>query len=309
MRRADVVLDVPRIVRAATINLIARYANPLYLHLTSQTGRARDRRSQETPRDVIGYFHSCFKDYFVTLDVAPADIERFLKGKRLLEYGPGDLPGTSLLMFAHGAEQVVCIDRFPLLALSDKNIRVLEQMMAELPPGIRQRAMTAFVQNGNPASGFNPDKIRYVAGSGLSGISGSVDLIYSRSVLEHVTSLGDTFRDMRQALHKDGVCVHKVDLSSHGLHKLNPLDFLCWPTWLWHAMQGHKGGPNRHRINVYRDILQTTGFTKWHVEPTGFFTPEDISQVRSCLDPEFQSIDDEDLSWKGFWLVQRGGTA
>jgi SAM-dependent methyltransferase len=280
----------------------------LYLYLTSQTGRARGQKNKETVADITRYFHSCFTDYFTTLNIPTDHIGDFLKGKRLLEYGPGDLPGASLLMLAYGAEQVVCIDRYPLLSLSEKNIGVLRSLMAELPADMRRRLGQVFQHSGDPASGFNPDKITYIVGTKLAGTSKSFDFVYSRAVMEHVMDLDTPFHEMKRALSKNGVGAHKVDLSSHGLHKLNPLDFLCWPGWLWDAMQRHKGGPNRHRIDFYRELLHRTGFDKWRAAPTGHYTRAEVTEIRSCLDPCFRHTSDDDLAWKGCWLVHENSS-
>ena len=56
----------------------------------------------------------CFNDYFVKLNIDKFNITGWLTGKAVLEYGPGDILGVALLMKAHGAKRVICVDRFPL---------------------------------------------------------------------------------------------------------------------------------------------------------------------------------------------------
>jgi hypothetical protein len=127
--------------------------------------------------------------------------------------------------------------------------------------------------------------------------------VISRAVLEHVNDLRATFVDMRNVLREHGIAVHQVDLKSHGLHRRTPLDFLTWPTSLWTLMYGHKGVPNRWRVDRYRQILAELGLDTVSLEATAFAEQGSIDAVRAYLARPFRELSDEDLSWLGFWLV------
>jgi SAM-dependent methyltransferase len=292
-----------RIVQATLTNQVARFAPSLYVQMTDQTGRG----AGEVHLELVGdYFHKCFDEYFVELGVSESERAEFLEGKRILEYGPGDVPGVAMLMVAHGVEQVVCVDRFPMVRLSPKNIQIVKLMLEQLPAMLRERAEDCFRQPGRPESGFNPQRIDYlVTPSGLSRLSNEVDLVMSRAVLEHVNDLPATFRDMYAALKPDGIAIHQVDLKSHGLHRHNPLDFLAWPTWLWSMMYSAKGVPNRLRVDAYRDAVAQSGLELVAMRPTLIADADDIRAIRPELATPFKQLSDEDLSWLGFWLVCR----
>jgi len=293
--------DAKRIVHAVLTDQLAHFAPSLYVRLTGQTGRGAEEQS---PRQIADYFRTCFDEYFPIQNVAPRDIGSFLAGKRLLEYGPGDIPGVALLMIAHGAEQVTCVDRFPLVSASPKNIAVLQCLLDGLDGTMRARAESCFRDSGNPSSGLAEQRIRYlVRPSGLSGLKQEIDLIISRAVLEHVDNLSATFADMHSALKPNGIAVHQVDLKSHGLHRRNPLDFLTWPPRLWSWMYGHKGVPNRWRVDRYRQVLAETGMKALLLQPTLLADRRDMEEVRPHLALPFRDIADEDLAWLGFWLV------
>lgn len=294
---------IRRIARATLTNQLARYAPALYVQITGQTGRGADEIHLDTVGD---YFQKCFDEYFEQLGVAQSARQDFLSGKRLLEYGPGDVPGVAILMVAHGAEQVVCVDRFPLVRMSPKNVEIVKLMLERLPDEARQRADLCFRQPGRPESGFNPQYIDYlVRPSGLSGFNVEIDLVFSRAVLEHVNDLPAIFCDMYAGLKPGGVAIHLVDLKSHGLHRVNPLDFLEWPAWLWSLMYSEKGVPNRLRVNVYRDVVSLSGFETHVLEPTLIASMKDIEAVRPKLANCFKNLSDADLSWLGFWLICR----
>jgi len=295
-----------RIVQATLTNQIARFAPSLYVQLTGQTGRG----AGEVRLDEVGdYFETCFEDYFEQLGVSKPEQADYLHGKRMLEYGPGDVPGVAMLMVAHGADQVLCVDRFPLVRMSPKNVQIVKLMLERLPQVLRERANACFRQPAQPQSGFDPRFIDYlVRPSGLSGLANEIDLVFSRAVLEHVNDLHATFRDMYAALKPGGIAIHLVDLKSHGLHRENPLDFLCWPTWLWSLMYSEKGVPNRLRVNAYRDAVAESGLEIRALKPTLLASPADVRAIRSELASPFKDLSEEDLSWLGFWLVCRKPT-
>jgi hypothetical protein len=297
--------DARRALRGMLTNQVARWAPRLYVRWTDQTGRGAE---QESPREIAAYFRRCFEDYFRVVDVRPERIPAFLKGKHLLEYGPGDVPGVAVLMVAHGAESVVCVDRFPLLALSPVNVEVLRCLLQGLDGEARRRGESCFVSSGDPASGFSP-RLRYlIRPSGLSGLCEAVDLIISRAVLEHVDDLAATYADMYSALNVGGLAIHEVDLESHGLHVGNPLDFLTWPPLLWSLMYSNKGAPNRWRVDGHRQAIRASGLRTLSLQPTVLADPREMQQVRPHLPGPFKAISDEDLSWLGFWGVLQKGT-
>lgn len=303
MSENNSVSTLRRVVQATLTNQVARFAPALYVQLTGQTGRGTGEVHLE---EVDHYFQSCFDDYFDQLGIKQPEQEAYLRGKRILEYGPGDVPGVAILMVAHGADQVMCVDRFPMVRTSPKNVRIAKIMLERLAGPLRDRAEACFKQPAHPESGLDPHSIDYlVRPSGLSGLANEIDLVISRAVLEHVNDLPATFRDMYAALKPGGIVIHLVDLKSHGLHRKNPLDFLGWPTWLWSMMYSAKGVPNRLRVNAYRDAVANSGFEVIALTPTLLAAPEDVRAVRPDLARPFRELSDEDLSWLGFWLVCR----
>jgi len=295
--------DVIVFFKAFVSNQIARFAPRLYLKLTHETGRG-DR--PESAWDIADYFRKCMEEYFEQLGIDHGSIGEYLQNKYVLEYGPGDIPAVALLMYACGAEQVTCVDRFLLVSLSSKNIEVLACLLSSLPDRIRKRAEFAFNVKGDLSSGFNTRCINYLVDpNGLSGVIDKFDLIISRAVLEHVNSLDDTFSDIKQALKQEGISIHQIDLRSHGLHRYTPLDFLTWPTLLWSSMYSHKGVPNRWRIDKYREFIDEVGLKVIKMNPVLLAEQKDIDAVRPYLATPFRNISDEDLSWMIFWVVLR----
>src|SRR3569623_671946 len=129
--------EVTRVVRAVATDQLARLAPKSYLRLTGQTGRGAE---EETPAEIAAYYRRCFADYLAMLGLAEREAQDYFHGKCILEYGPGDMPGMALLFYAYGAEQVICIDRFPMVNWSVKNRAVLTCLCEGLDGAPRQRA-------------------------------------------------------------------------------------------------------------------------------------------------------------------------
>lgn len=209
--------DALLFAKALLSNQLARFAPSTYMRLTQETGRGG---AEQSAVETAAYFARCVEDYRGQLGLDEAQFGPFLKDKSVLEYGPGDIFGVALLMYARGAARVHCVDRFPLHRASVKNLDVYREIVQALDEPARSRANSAFNEFGKPESGFNSDAICYVVSRfGVSGAKRAYDLIISRAVLEHVNDLGRTFQDVANALKPNGTAVHQVDLKSHGLDR------------------------------------------------------------------------------------------
>lgn len=293
--------ELLRVARAVATNQVARLAPRAYLRLTGQTGRGDS--DEESPEDIAAYFRRCVDDYLAFARIAPSDAATYFEGKAIVEYGPGDFPGVAVLLLALGAKKVWCVDRFPMVRMSEKNVGVWQALVAGMDAAQRDRARALLRDPAQPAAGFRTESIEYVVRPhGFCGLQAQADLAISRAVLEHVDDLPGTFDDMVRALVPGGQAWHLVDLKSHGLHRHNPLDFLAWPQWLWQAMYSHKGVPNRWRIDRYRAIVGALPVSAHRIEPTVRASERHVAEVRQQLAPEFRQLSDDDLGCLGLWV-------
>lgn len=294
-------VELMRVARAVVTNQVAKFTPKVYLRATQQTGRGA--RDQESPEEIAAYFLQCIDDYLDFAEIPRDERHRHFEGKAVVEYGPGDFPGVALLLVALGARKVWCVDRFPMVRISEKNVGVLRAMLACLAPRQQDRIRSQLRDPSQPELGFRADAIEYlVRPHGFCGLSEEADLVISRAVLEHVDDLEGTFVDMVRALKPGASAWHQVDLKSHGLHRRNPLDFLEWPQWLWSMMYSHKGVPNRWRIDRYRAILSRLPVDGVRFDPTRRASFQDVQAVRTRLAAPFRAVIDDDLAVLGFWM-------
>ncbi len=287
--------DVLLFLRASLTNLLARF--PFYLRFGNRSGRGG---RLQTPDHVTAYFHRCVSDYCAESGIDPSSF----RGKRVLEYGPGDTLGVALILYALGAETVHCVDQFPLHKITAENAAVYRAILDSLDGEARARAERAFIEPGNPHSGFDPAAIEYrITRHGLSGRQGEYDLVLSRSVLALVGRLDETLADVAAALKPGGISIHKVDLSSHGLDRDHPFDFLSWPEPLYQLMYSRKGRPNRWRVDRYQAVAQAVGLRIRRLEPTGRLSDAEVAFIRPRVDPAFRDVSPALFSWLGFWMI------
>jgi hypothetical protein len=287
--------DLVLFMRASFTNLLARF--PLYVRLGNRSGRGA---VDEEPRNVADYFRRCVDEYCAELGVDRS----FFAGKRVLEYGPGDCLGVALVLYAYGAASVHCVDHFPVYRAGPRAVAVYRAILDSLDAEARARAERAFVESGNPATGLAPSAVEYrVRPHGLSGRRGEYDVVLSRSVLALVDRVDATLADVAGALAPGGLSIHKVDLSSHGLDRDRPLDFLTWPEPLYRLMYSHKGRPNRLRVDRYQALAKASGLAIRKLAPTGRVSEADALFIRAHVDGAFRDVPLEQLSWLGFWIV------
>jgi SAM-dependent methyltransferase len=167
-----------------------------------------------------------------------------IRGKTVVEIGPGDAIGLAPLFIAAGAARYVAIDRF----LGDIW-------------GTRAEALyAAIAQRRGP---FAPDwreRVSLLSHSieQLPPMVPIADVIVSFDVVEHLADVPRAVGKMAAVLKPQGRMVHRVDYGPHGIwvSTSDPLSFLKVPNWLWAAIGSNRGYPNRVRHAQLVDALR-----------------------------------------------------
>lgn len=224
-------------------------------------------------------------------------------GRTVVEVGPGGDFALEIALMGLGAARTIAIDRdASLMPARSARIRALhERVAAEF--GVPLSSL------GGPHDGLRPAFCQYLVGKGIEREdrvpAGSVDVISSFAVLEHLFRLDRAFAAMRRLLKPGGWMIHKVDLRDHTDFD-RPLDFLRYPQWLWLLSRWKWSYMNRMRWSAYPPILGRNGFHLADWWPTHTLSHEELAAQRPRLARRFRNLNDHDLKTVGVgFLAQR----
>jgi SAM-dependent methyltransferase len=193
---------------------------------------------------------------------------------RVLELGPGRSPETSAGFVLAGARSAIGLDvalQVPEDAGSASRYGQLAHLLATSPGRFLASANTSparvAARYEELSGGPWPVQFRRYEGAAIPLPDRSVDVIVSKSVLEHVPAgeLPRLVEEMRRVLAPGGCMVHVVDLRDH-MHILqeevsgNWLQALEYPEWLFRVMFANRSTTiNRLRSPEWRRLLDDAG--------------------------------------------------
>jgi predicted SAM-dependent methyltransferase len=221
-----------------------------------------------------------------------------LKGKTILELGPGDSIGTALIAASHGAKSIL-VDA-GIFAVQD--VQVYKKLAEDLivaglkPPDI---------SDANTVTDILKICDSLYLTQGLSSLhslkTSSVDFVFSQAVLEHIrkNEFIETVKEMRRILVSHGCASHRVDLKDHLQNSLNNLRF---SESIWESSIFADSGfyTNRIRYSQMLGLFKDAGFNvnvfkidRWDKLPIN----------RKHLNISYANLADEELLVKGFDVV------
>lgn len=128
--------------------------------------------------------------------------------------------------------------------------------------------------------------------------AGSVEMIYSQAVLEHVDDLKATYRAMRSWLRPDGYLSHQIDFRSHGITAEWNGHWACSRP-VWRLIRGNRRYLlNREPHSTHITTLREQGFEI--VCDTVVRSESRLSRKDLAL--PFRSLSDEDLVTSGAFI-------
>ena len=211
----------------------------------------------------------------IWLDLLPNG-GKFLKGKRVLEIGPGINFGAMLVLACHGA-QVMVADRF----LTPWNpeyhpifYKLLRDNLTKRWPGIDPSPLNTVISQG----GYPPEIISLYSCS-LEKITvphESVDLVLSNSVFEHLYDVNLAFYHLSRITKPGGLGIHMVDFRDHRDFS-RPLEYLLLSekefAREFEESLGQYG--NRYRPHEMQEFLELAGLEVREFRDPDIFTDEE----------------------------------
>lgn len=250
------------------------------------------------------------------------------------ELGPGDSIGVGLAALLSGAERYLAIDamahaepagnlevfdalvelfraRAPIPAKDVFPEHTVELASYEFPDDLLTEAQLAIALDpervarlrswvsgerlGAEIIDYRPD---WDSGGGWE--AGSVDLVLSNAVMEHVTDLPAAYRATWDMLCPGGFASHQIDFRSHGLFRAWDGHWAC-PEWLWRLFMGRRGYLlNREPFSTHRALAKACGFE----ERTMIRVEREPQSPR--LSQPFRSITAQDrATCTGYFLLRK----
>lgn len=217
----------------------------------------------------------------------------------VLEFGTGWFPLIPLLMHLAGARKLVLTDVERLM--DDTTVATARRLVADRLDDVAEVLEQPKDQLlARLATRFDPEYLVPWDASGHE--TGSVDLIISRAVFEHVPEplLQQFMVQFHRVLRPGGAMCHLVDNSDHWQHtdrKLSRINFLRFGNGLlWRAAQLNAHAyQNRLRHSDYLRLFEDGGFTV--VLSSGEPDPKCLRDLETLpLAPAFRNRNREDLA-------------
>lgn len=251
-----------------------------------------DRHSREDPPGPEYYHEVWIKHLVLAMGAGMPEVPR-----TVAELGPGDSIGAGIAALLSGADRYFALDASRFTRPAD-NLRVFEAMVelfrrraaplrsprgwpdyapwldqGEFPSGIltparlerslapdRLRRIRQALAEGGQADEI---EIHYIAPWDDAGVleAGSIDFLFSHTVLQHVIDLEATQDAIGAWLKPGGWFSHQVDLTSMGLSKVWNGHFAC-PDPLWDLIKGRrKWLINRQPVTEHLGAIQRHGMS------------------------------------------------
>lgn len=250
------------------------------------------------------------------------------------EFGPGDSLGTGLAALLSGARQCLALDvvRF---ADRDRNLAIFDQLvelfrqraprpqkgwpdfdplldedlfphriltrelLAKTLKPERVAAIRADIEAGIPGGESAFIRYRVPWGAPQPGEAGTVGLVLSHSVLEHVDDVAALHRACAAWLAHGGWFSHQIDFSDHGITgRWN--GHLAYPDAAWKLVRGRRPFLlNRVLLSQHIESMEKSGLVIRRLMRNA--RTDGLS--RGQLAPRFRAFGDEDLQCRGA-LVQ-----
>ena len=275
----------------------------------------------------VTYINRVYDEYLEFAGLTP----EALRGKRILEVGPGDNFGVALRFLAAGARKVVALDKFYSERNVEQQTRIYQELRNQLSPDEARVFDECIKLDGEIV--LNEDRLQYIYGHGIEEADqilepGSFDFIVSRAVIHNVYDIERGFEAMDRLLAPGGYTLHKIDLSDENMFSsrgMHPLTFLTIPERIYYLMASDSGKPNRKLIGDYREQVQKRGYEtkilitkvlgegplvphKENIESAvdyGNKTVSLIHEIRPKLAAPFRDRSEAELAATGIFLIAK----
>jgi SAM-dependent methyltransferase len=235
-------------------------------------------------------------------------------GATLVEVGTGWYPTFPFCLYLAGAERVYTYD-LVRLNKPDMTAQLADRLQAHVALIAResgrpieeveatQAALSRSIASGESLARATGNVVDYRAPADASSttlLPGSVDVVFSNSVLEHVPSevVGALFAEAMRVLKPGGIMFHSVNCGDHYAYtdrSIDQLHYLQFSDRDWERWNNEFLYQNRLRAKDFTELATRAGFT---IElDTSRASPERLQQLDAIsVDPSFARYTREQLA-------------
>ena len=222
------------------------------------------------------------------------------EGKSVLEVGPGINYGCVMVLACHGMKPMVA-DRYLAPweeAYHRRFYADLADELARSAPAADVSPLRALVT----ANGHDERIITLVASSleELPLQSGSVDIVFSNAVVEHLYDLDSSFKQLYRITRPGGLGLHQVDFRDHRNFD-RPLEYLLLEETDFQELfaQCHGECGNRYRSDETAVSIRKAGFEIVEFRGNMFskleYVDEFLPRLRSAQESRYRHLQADDL--------------
>jgi len=225
-----------------------------------------------------------------------SDLDISIKDMVVAEIGPGAYNPASISFLTRGADKVILVE--PYAEIKDveylrKRIRFMFEKVCPFPD--QMVSINSFLDG----AGYK-GKVKAVKGhaEATSLPNESVDIVVSRSVLEHITNPAAAIKEQARILKKGGFFFHYIDLRDHIFRW--PFEMLTFSKATWENMLTNpkNGAGYQNRLRSDDWLLLFSAVKEFSDLKINVVTTEQnaLKRVAQRLDKEFLNKDPEILT-------------
>lgn len=210
-------------------------------------------------------------------EAAHADGDATLRGRDVLELGPGSDFGVGLELCARGAKAYHACDVNALARKAPD--RFYDAMMARLSQRFGSQTMQQLQPDLERARRGERGRIDYVVRDDFDIVDAfgenSMDVMFSNAAFEHFDDCAATIRQVSAVCRPGAYFVASIDMATHSrwIREADPNNIYRYPDWLYRLFH-FRGMPNRVRPHQFEAALRKNGWVNVRARPVGGPAPE-----------------------------------
>ena len=249
--------------------------------------------------------HGAMDDYKYAVEIFNFHLKEYkknhhLKGKTILELGPGDSIVTALISSAYGAKCILS----DVGSFATKDIEIYKDIANNLRESIPNMPDISSADSLDDVLNLTNSEYLIDGLKDLKSIeSNTVDIIFSEAVLEHVRkdNFLETLKELNRILKRDGFSSHNVDLKDHLDYSLNNLRF---SEKIWESDFMMNSGFYTNRLQ-YKDIIELFQEANFKIETISIEKWDKLPVDKKHFASPYNELEDELLNISGFHMFAK----